>query len=241
MIAEPLDRAQRDEITRELTAVPGLLAELDTTLSRSDAVGASKLAGTSRGGARQRALPYHQGASDARDALVRTLRHYALRVAVLAGEPAPRASRDQAEFLRRRLPGIPGDAPAIARIHPALIAVVTAARAAIDRPVERVCIGLCDCGLRLYARDELSMVECSGCGREFSVAERRLALLAQARDMVGTAVELARILPWFSGKPITANAIRQWAARGKLTGPDVGGETVYRIGDVLQLHGAASR
>ncbi|WP_405164730.1 DUF1922 domain-containing protein [Nocardia sp. NBC_01499] len=238
MTREPLDPIQRDDVMRALAAVPGLLVELDTTLSRSDAVGAAKSAGTASAGARQRALPYHKGASDAHAALARTLRYYALRVSFLARERAPRTSRDQAVFLRKQLPRIPGDAPVLIGIHPALPAAVDAARAIIDRPAERLCIGLCDCGTRLYATDGQSTVRCLGCDREHSVMERRVDMLSQARDMVGTATELARILPWFSGKPVTANAIRQWAARGKLTGRHVGGEIVYRIGDVLRVHEA---
>ncbi|MFJ4652708.1 hypothetical protein ACIP5Y_15715 [Nocardia sp. NPDC088792] len=231
-----LDQTRRDEVMRALAAVPGLLVELDTTLARSDAIGVAKAGGAAA--TRQRALPYHKGASDAHDALARVLRYYALRVAVLTRRQAPRAPRDHAVYLRAHLPRIPGDAPALAGIHPALPSAVDAARAIIDRPAERFCIGLCDCGARLYAIEEQSEVSCAGCGREHSVAERRTVLLSQARDMVGTAVELARILPWFSGKPVTANAIRQWAARGKLTGRVVGGETVYRIGDVLRVHEA---
>ncbi|WP_225725471.1 MULTISPECIES: DUF1922 domain-containing protein [unclassified Nocardia] len=223
---------------RALAAIPGLLVELDTTLSRGDAVGASKLTGTAGAGVRRRSLPYHKGASDAHAALARTLRYYALRVAFLAGEPVPPTSQGHAIFLRKQLPRIPDDAPVLDGIHPALPAAVDAARAIIDRPAERLCVGLCDCGIRLYAMDGQSTLRCSGCGHEYSVAERRVALLSQARDMVGTATELSRILPWFSGKPLTANAIRQWAARGKLIGHSVGGEIVYRIGDVLRLHEA---
>ncbi|MFB7722259.1 hypothetical protein [Nocardia sp. NPDC056100] len=231
-----LDPGQRGEVMRALAAVPGLLAELDTTLSRGDAVGAPKVTGAASGGARRPALPFHGGASDAHAEIARVLRYYAVRVAILVRRPAPRAPGEQAVFLRGQLPRVPDDAPVLAGIHPALPDAVAAARATIDRPAERLCIGLCDCGSRLYAVDEQTVARCPGCGREYAVAERRGALLSQARDMVGTASELARILPWFSGKPVTANAIRQWAARGKLIGYSVAGETVYRIGDVLRVH-----
>ncbi|MFF2555746.1 hypothetical protein ACFVUS_32380 [Nocardia sp. NPDC058058] len=232
----PLDPGRRHEVMRALAAVPGLLDELDTTLSRGDAVGAPRVTGAAGGGGRRPALPFRKGASDAHAELARTLRYYAVRVAILARRPAPRAPGEQSVFLCRQLPRIPDDAPVLAGIHPALPDAVAAARAAIDRPADRLCIGLCDCGSRLYGVEEQTVVRCPGCDREYAVAERRGSLLAQARDMVGTATELARILPWFSGKPVTANAIRQWAARGKLTGYTVAGETVYRIGDVLRVH-----
>lgn len=188
-------------------------------------------------GSEQRAVPFNQAASDAREALTRALRVYALRVAVATGRPAPHGPVAHARYLSTQLPTIRDDAASISGIFSAIVGASDKARRAVDRPVERKYVGVCDCGASLYATDGAEQMGCRKCGQTWGVQARRDWLLEQAKNQVGTPEVLARLLPWFDERPVKASTIRQWASRGKLRAAGPGS---YRIGDVIALHRAST-
>ncbi|WP_019932330.1 DUF1922 domain-containing protein [Nocardia sp. BMG111209] len=220
----------RDRISRALRGIPELLGELDVTLSRTDAIGDPDTRSASRPGP-ERSLPYHIGASNVRGELVRVLRE----LVVQAGSTPGSGPEQDAAHLFARLPELTDDSPVLSGLAQVLVPTVEWARRVIDRPAERFTLGICECGVALHAADEAETVDCR-CGRTHDVRARRNALLAQAQSRLGTAAELARLVTSVSEMPLTAALIRQWAARGKLAKYEIGGRTVYRIGDVLRLH-----
>ncbi|MBF6332399.1 hypothetical protein [Nocardia transvalensis] len=234
-MTHPLEPLQRETVMSALGQVPDLLDDLQTTITRTDRIHTGGQI-SARGRHRERVVPFNQRASQARMTLEHALRAYALRVAIVTGAPAPHRPAAHAAYLARWLPAIPDDAPCIDGIHAEIVGAVQQARHAIDRPVERLFVGPCPaCRTDLYAIDSAEVVDCAGCGYCVPVQQHRRLLLRQAENAVGTAAELARILSWFAGKPVTAERIRQWAARGKLHGFRSPAGVVYRIGDVIEL------
>lgn len=235
-----LDKLQRRTLMKTLGQAAELLEDLEITITRTDSMAPMRLGST---GHKVRVVPFNQSASDARIALEKALRVYALRVQIVTSQPAPHTPQGRITYLQKHLPGIPDDAPSIEGIYTAIVHASDKARRTIDSPRERIYTGACDhCGTSLYAvKDATSdTVTCRTCGVKHAVAERRDALLESARNHVATAAELARFLPWFAGKPIKANTIVKWAERGKLTPVIMDGHTMYRIGDVIALHTAAN-
>ncbi|WP_159026001.1 DUF1922 domain-containing protein [Prescottella equi] len=228
-----LDKLQRRTLMKVLEQVPDRLDDLEVTITRTDALRPANL-GTS--GHKERVVPFNQRASDARVNLSRAVRTYALRVAVVTGVPAPHGPTAQSRYLVAHLPGIADDAASIHGIYSAVVGAADAARRAIDRPQERRYAGSCECGTRLYATETQETVTCRGCGLQWPVEEVRAWMMEQAKDTLGSAAELARLLPWFNGEPVKASTISKWAERGKLQAVMVDGTPRYRIGDVVELH-----
>lgn len=115
----------------------------------------------------------------------------------------------------------------------------------IDRPIGRIYVGPCGtdsdtgrCGADLYATPLKAEVQCKVCGATHEVEKRREALREEVRGLIGTAVELARMLPWILDSPVRENTIRQWAKRKRLVArtTDQTGRPMYRVGDVIDLH-----
>lgn len=226
-----LDDHMRTVICTLLMGIPGLLRDLEITLTRQHRLAApGGPVGRAQAGAR---LPYHLGASAAVDNLEVVLRVYSGRIG--AGRAVPEEPAQQARWLAQRVKGIPGDAPAVEGLAAAVIAAVNDGFAAVDRPQESFYLGLCECAAPLYAEPEQNWVAC-WCGAQVSVAERRAQMLERARYRFGTAGELARLLPWFGERPITAAAISKAGERGKLARLTVDGRVLYRLGDVVDWH-----
>ncbi|MFD7843980.1 hypothetical protein ACFV4K_13740 [Nocardia sp. NPDC059764] len=226
---------RRHAVMTALEAVPEVLAELDVTLSRCDAVTSSRSSGYVRASNAERALAFHTGAAKAHAEIAAAVACYSARVSAELGRDAPTAPADQAAFLCTYLPEVPNDSEVLADIDATLTKAVRLAYHMIDRPESRVCVGRCRCGHWLYARAEDDIIRCDGCETIVPVAQRRRQLLSQAYEMMGTAAELARLVPDCGGGSVSADRIRQWARRGRLTGHAVGSRTVYRLGDVVDL------
>jgi hypothetical protein len=115
-----------------------------------------------------------------------------------------------------------------------------AARAAVDRPAERLYAGPCDeCGEDMYGRVGARMVECPPCQLVYEIEARRQWLLRSAEDVLASATEIARAITRL-GQPVTPEAIRGLVHRGQLTPHghrQVGRREVpvYRLGDVLDV------
>jgi hypothetical protein len=229
-----LDDHARGIVMTVLAGIPGLLADLDVTLTRAHRFVVGTPVGRTRPGSR---LPYHVAASDAIDRLEVVLKVFTAKIGVGRSD-APADPGEQARWLHRILPGIPGDHPALEGIELAVTAAVADAFAIVDRPVDHIYLGLCvECGRALYTAPEHRRAVCA-CGVEVEVAQRRDSMLEQARYRFGTASELARLLPWFAGMPITAAAVTKAGERGKIPRITAGGRVLYRVGDVVDWHTA---
>ncbi|GIH98105.1 hypothetical protein [Planobispora takensis] len=237
--------------------VDGLAADLDAALARQ-----ARLGGVGRRGA-ETPLPYGEASAEAiwvlRTALVGWVR-------ILEAEDQPFGPTcpgrcehgsctwvttqtlpddtlpSMASWLARRVQGI--------RWHPAggeavdeLIDAVRQARRAIDRRADLVYCGPCGspdedgqtCMADLYARPDAPVVRCR-CGAAIDVHDRRMWLLRQAEEALGTAAEIARALTRLD-QPVTPERIRQWNRRDRLIprDHDARGHPLYRVGDVLAL------
>lgn len=120
---------------------------------------------------------------------------------------------------------------------------VKSAQRVIDRPPGRIYIGPCGgafngvpCDADIYVTMGQPETRCPICGSTYSVDERREQLREQVRGLLGTAAELARLLPWVLDSPITRKRIAYYANRGFISRRDLGGETVFQIGEVIDAH-----
>lgn len=122
-------------------------------------------------------------------------------------------------------------------------AAVAAAHRAIDRPPGRMYIGPCgdvlngvECDADIYITLGQAEACCPVCGATHEVERRRDRLQAQVRGILGTAAELARLLPWILDAAITRKRITYYAKLKMITPRSVSGETMYQIGEVIDAH-----
>lgn len=235
MYTEHLTSERRAAVMAALEVVPTLLAELDITLSRTDAITSAGSLGYVRTTRAEQVLPFNSGAAKAHRDIAGVLTNYAAKVSAAIAQRAPVTAREQCQFLIRHLPPMPDDSDALVGLDAALSRAIRLGYRTIDRPESRVRVGHCECGRGLSAQSDADLVRCEGCGTVVAVRRRRREMLDQAREIMGTAAQLARLLSDSSGDRISAERIRQWARRGKLTGHVVGSGTVYRLGDVIEL------
>lgn len=115
----------------------------------------------------------------------------------------------------------------------------------VDRPPDHDIAGICECGVRLYARSGSAAVTCPGCGKTWDVATSRKGLGEAAQDFLFTAAESADLLA-LSGlggnrdRRRAAKTITMWAQRGLIVAHgevEIEGKTrpTYRFGEVLEL------
>jgi hypothetical protein len=223
-----------------LATVPGLVAELETTITRQ-----ARMAAHATGGTTDAALPWNEAASRA---------HHRLRVAL--GSLVEACTRDGigstepthrepvparvdlgylASWLMVRVD--PLAASPNARALWDVSGVVRSCLRVIDRPPELIYAGPCRvCGSDLYAAPGAALVTCRDCGTPEDVEERRGFLLGRVHDQLATATEAARALTSLD-MPITSDRIRQWRHRDRLVarGHNRAGHPLYRVGDVVDL------
>ncbi|MEV6773929.1 hypothetical protein AB0N05_35365 [Nocardia sp. NPDC051030] len=228
-----MDPLTRRAAMASLRAVPDLLGDLDITLSRS-AVGAKTAGARSPINGHDRVLPFHQGASTARAALVDILARIASEVSAEIGRSAPSGPERQATYLFERLSELPDTSTAVAGVGD-ITRAVRAARAVIDRPAELRLVGRCPCGAALYTADVQEYLDCDACGRKVLASRVREITLGRAADKLASAARIARLLPEVANRRLTADLIRKWAARGRLEVHYVGNQPMFRIGDVLAI------
>lgn len=124
-------------------------------------------------------------------------------------------------------------------------AAVAAVHRVIDRPPGRMYIGPCGdvfqgvkCEADLYVTIGSPEACCPVCGATHEVESRRDMLYQQVRGVLGTAAELARLLPWIMDAPITRKRITYYERIDAVTARLVGGERMYQIGEVIDAHRA---
>ena len=129
------------------------------------------------------------------------------------------------------------------QLHP-LIQDATKASQTTQHGQPKVFAGTCaECTTELYAAKGDTEARCKGCGTTYEVLKWRAHAATAKNYYIGTPADLSRKLsaPQY-GHTITADQIRKWANRGKLTraNPETN-ETgnpippAYRLGDVLGL------
>jgi hypothetical protein len=230
------------EITKCLTEVPVLLAELEVNATRQ-----SKTAPRAPGGrSAETPLPYGARASDAIRQLTSTLVGWARAFPSnwhppLVHQPPPTEARTAARHLLANINRIRQHAMA-EKIYDQVTSARAHAYEVIDRDPDLVPAGQCGadqddgsrCAETLYGDPERSTVRCTACGASRELD--RTWMLEGARELEWTAAEIGRVTPG-----ITAAMVRRYAQRGLLIqrgGRRLGPERViptYRVGDLLDL------
>ena len=218
-------------LVADLNASAWLLGELEVTYARQHRFGA--LVGSLARSA-DTPVPYHQKASEVGSALRSELVGW---FRVFRGSGCT-AERDIAGWLALRVSDIRAH-PSAGEMATRIGKAVSDARAVIDRPPDTWYAGPCECGQDLNARSRRGTVECSACGKSYDIDERRSELLAAMEDQLAPTSVLCRALTML-GRELSAEQVRKWASRGKLTQrPPHPGDPKrrprYRIGDVVDL------
>lgn len=224
--------------------VPALVADLEVTLTR-------QAAGEPRVGSRgsDKPMPYDARASMVSAALRATLCSWVL----LCAEEHYSGARDLPEdrvsamagWLMHEVGWLRTHVAAVEAHHEILDAIGNARRA-VDRPADRVFVGVCsnvergiECTEQLYAKQLAHEVRCRICGSTHSVEARRKVLRASVDDVLARPAEIARAVVWL-GENVRKDQISRWVQAKRLVakahlpvGEDM--KPLYRIGDVLDL------
>jgi hypothetical protein len=120
--------------------------------------------------------------------------------------------------------------------------VILKARRAIDRAPDTVYVGQCSaliedvmCEEDLYGITGRDTVTCRTCGTEHAIEGRRQILVGAMEDQLLTATEISQCFPAWFGKPVSASMVRGWKHRGRVRSIDQDGQTLYRVGNVLDI------
>lgn len=252
-----------EELLTALYSVPALIDDLRTTFSRQDQMRAP---GPSVGKSTEKPLPWNERVPQHLDALNEALRRWAapvarhLRLDALPHIPHTRDPKDPA-----RIPQVATEALLAARLlsdswktvrtlvgageaHAELLDAIRSARRAIDRPVERLYLGVCSspleeggrCEADLYAFPRRATVTCRSCVAEHDVAVRREVLReAMAEHLEWTTGTAAEVAGWLrmAGVDVGTSTVRRWAAQKRMTvaGQNHRGYPLYRVGEVREV------
>ncbi|SFO83202.1 hypothetical protein SAMN05421810_101104 [Amycolatopsis arida] len=221
---------------------PGLLAELNTTLSRQHTT--SPGPGVV-GQAAARPMPYHEAASETSWVLANTITTWAREVHACNPHLLPPAgSTAAAAAWLVGLPGLLALHPAADELHDEITHVVARVRRVIDRPPDRIYAGPCDapiegerCPDHLYAHPGANRVQCGTCGTEHDVTERRNWMIDYAAGLRVTATVALGWARLLLDKTIPRGTWDSWVSRGRIVphGTDGRGRPVYRFGTVRDL------
>jgi hypothetical protein len=228
---------------RELTGDrdgPGLLAELEITLSRQDVL-------EDPGMVRSRAapLPFREHASALAGAAATTITTWARDVH--GHNPhlrPPSGTVVQAAGWLAGLPNLLALHPAADELHADITNLAAQIRSSIDRRPDRIYSGPCGadtdtgpCPGHLYAHPGRGMVTCPECGAAHDVAERRAWMTDHALDMLVTAPVARGWARLLMDHVIPPGTWRSWLSRRRIPahGTDTFGRPLYRFGDVVDL------
>lgn len=230
-----------DQVAGHLRRIPGLVADLQITLTRQARMGS----GT---GARSAdtPVPYDHRASVDLETISVDLHRWAYAVAAHRGVAVDATTEPTAlaRWLRRWV-GAAAQHPDAAELLDELRAMVRAAEHTIDRPPELRYVGPCDqCGQDLYVLPHAKDAQCrtDGCRATYPIDERRAWLREQAEDQLRTAAQIAHEMPWLAGLDLPAEKIRKrinlWAHRARITEylphpKDPRQSPRYRVGEVM--------
>lgn len=232
---QPADGAQLcsgcvDQLAMRLREVPGLVDELEVTITRQAKLGAR---GGGGGSSSEPPLPFDVGASNARGHLRDILGGWCRDVAERSGERLPSSVdrdtlSDASSWLLGHLRAV-AHHPAAGDLYDEVTDAIWQAVRTIDRPADTVFAGWCCTAL--YAPEGRSMASCRECGQAYAVDDARRMLLGQLEGRRATAAEASRILGAL-GVRITPARIRLWAHRGKVAADAA---RTYRLGDLVTV------
>lgn len=221
-----------------------LLDELDTTICGDDKMGSASIGIVT--GDSEAPLAFNERASDVKSALCNTVVGWTK----LFAEDNPHLLFDVAtiEEAARWMAGFPNllaGHPAAVEMHDELRVRVREARRCIDRPADRVYVGVCDrpnsdtgkvCKAKLFAIVGHIEVTCRVCSTSFCVGDRQRDMLLKLRSQVVTAKEAEQALKPFFGRHVNIKTLRTWINRGVLQNQAEDGEPAkVLVADVLNL------
>lgn len=245
-----LERAHAHYLAGEVVSAvppgdrPGLLAELDVTISRQHRLGGG---GVPTAGGSEPPMLFHEAASRlasvARNTVSTWARDHAERHPNLT---MPGTHAAAAGWLAL-FPALLAEHPAAGEMHRDIVSLVRRIRSVIDRPPQRRFLGQCSaritedelCPVDVYAGPQDSVVQCPKCGAVHDVRDRQDRMLAVVDEQLATATEASRALSALDVE-CTAAMIRRYAHRGKLDPHpphplDLRKHPRYRIGDIRKL------
>lgn len=234
-----LCRSCADRFYRDLRELPGLLLELEVTLARLD-----KLSESEGRSSDERPLPLRLHAVEVRRDVHTTLAAWAAHTAGRF-EGLDRTviwtETRLAQYLLDHAADILTD-PAAGQCADEIGYARGMVQRAIDKPIIMTFVGPCDdCGKDLYAHPAAAEVTCRNpeCGRIYPIDARRVWLLGKAEDHLLSAAAMSRALPDLLQVKLTADMIKGYARRGRLTQhpahPKRPNDPLYRVGDVRDL------
>lgn len=246
----------------QLTDIPDLLAELETTRRRQSRVsggqaGAPPCTHTDTTCGCGIRLPWNETAAIAHADILTTTRRITAALLPAATPDPAHSITTAATALRAPWTWLAAHLDDLRRqdwAPHALAALDDVTRTGwrtIDRPETRYYAGPCHhewqdperpgewvlCGRVLWARIDQDTITCTGCGTRYETAARRDWLLRSAEDTTAPAPVIASALTIMLRRRVSASTLRSWAHRGQLqrTNPDTDTAPTYRVGDVLTL------
>jgi len=233
-----------DLLAKELRTVGWISDELDVTLSRQDRIGAQQ-GGHKPGKEVERPSPMNQAAAAAAWDLHYTLQRNVAHLSEQRGLPIDCVDTAPAlaGWLIRHKDALRHD-EAAGEAFTDVRDVVRKARRVIDAPIPRQYLLVCSaetvhgkCPANLYGQKGRHTVICSQCQTTHDADKRREDMLEQARGTLGTAAELARVLPEFFDKPMDRKRIN-WLIRAErlLPRPSADGQERYVLGEIVDAH-----
>lgn len=245
---------------KDLRAIPGLMRELETTLTRQSQTG------TGNGGKNStRPLPFDVTASEV-GAEVRAFLKVWVDTFILGDDWPGDTPALKCTWLLKVEQRIRGHEEADLFVDE-IADVVRRLRRTIDLRPEMVYLGVCNhqvgneldsdeyerpiyCGHQMYARKRDEAYDCPGepgvvCGSIYNVAARQEYLRGLAREQSATVGLCAQVLGMF-GMPVKVDTIWNWTRpreiRGVVyppkvwaTGTNDKGENLYKVGDIEEL------
>jgi hypothetical protein len=236
----------------------GLLQELEITAMRQAKIGGGPI-GVVQSSA-DNPIPFHDPASTLRVEAERELRTWGILAATTFThlKAKQRTPREYAAWLAK-IPGLLANLDGVADMHSKVTDLVHQVTDMIDRPPAKAYLGNCaapamegECATYLFVNLDAenrppAYVRCPTCLTVHDVAIRQQQLVEQARDVVGTATQISKVLDRI-GITIAPSTIRGYAqrrtSRGSIIEPrirrvevaDDGGQSYYRVNDVMTVY-----
>jgi hypothetical protein len=232
------------ELRTTLHRLPGLVHDLEITITKQDKMGGS-VGSSGQGGAKP--LILNVDAAEVLRSLRATLLTWTHAVYRDTGDtPASFAIRDMTKLLSDTLNQRVTKQP-VGALYTDILHAARCATRAVDLPPTTAGLqyaGPCGavfpndvvCSHQLWARPREENIVCARCGTEWNVPDRRDGALEAAEEILATADSISRALT-AQGMSVTAQMIYHWKHRGKLkaAGTNKANQPVYRVGDVLDI------
>ena len=232
-----------ESLAYALAEVDGVVEVLDAGVARTT-LPAGYGERVSSSGSLHAPLPINENVFDARRALHTYLMRTALKLADVAGPLDGRTSQGLASYLMRNIGTLRRQDWSVT-VEAELRGHLAKGHDRVNKQDGRVFAGQCaNCDTDLYAAKGDQEARCRTCGTTYEVLKWRAHAATAKNYYIGTAADLSRKLsaPQY-GYTITADQIRKWALREKITRANPETDEVgnaippaYRLGDILSLN-----